>query len=283
MNEETATKAVRKPVAVLEPHRGWAPLQLGELWRHRELIGVLSGRDIRVRYKQTILGILWALIQPAVQLGLFTVIFGNLAKIPSDGMPYPIFAYAAILPWSYFSSAFARTTSSMVSASHLITKVYFPRLVVPMAATLTPLVDFGIALLILIGLMVHYSIEPSWALLGLPAFFLLAWTTAVGAGLWLGSLYVHFRDVGHTLPFISQGWMFATPIIYPASILPDWARPYLGLNPMAGVVEGFRWALFQHSAAPGPEILLSAVVALTLLVSGLFFFKRMERNFVDVI
>jgi len=244
---------------------------------------VLAVRDVLVRYKQTLFGISWALIQPTFHMVLFTIVFGRLAKMPSEGVPYALFSYAALLPWTYFSGAFSRVTSSMVSGRHLITKVYFPRLILPLAATIAPLLDFVVAFSVLVALMVYFGTVPTWGVLLLPAFLFLAWITALGAGLWFAALNVHYRDVGYTLTFVTQFWMYATPIVYPASLFPDWARPFLGINPMAGVVEGFRWALLNRGTQPGPEIFVAFTVALGLIITGSFFFRRMERKFADVV
>ncbi|MFH1132311.1 MAG: ABC transporter permease [Pseudomonadota bacterium] len=271
------------PLAVIEPECGWKGIGLRDIWAYRELLWVLVARDVLVRYKQTSFGILWAVIQPTFHMVLFTLIFGRLAKMPSEGVPYALFSYAALLPWAYFSGAFNRVTGSMVGARHLITKVYFPRLIIPLSGTLSPLVDFFVAFSVLVVLMIYFGATPLWGIVLLPAFLLLAWATALGTGLWFAAINVHYRDVGHTLPFVTQLWMYATPIVYPASLFPEWVRPYLGLNPMSGVVEGFRWALLHRGTPPGPEIAVSVAVAVVLLISGVFFFKRMERSFADVV
>ena len=238
------------PVLVIRPTSGFVPLDLHELWNYRELLYFLTWRDIKVRYKQTIMGIAWAVIQPLFMMLIFTVFFGRLAKIPSDGLPYPIFVFTALLPWQMFSRALTDASTSLVVNERLITKVYFPRLLVPASAVLASLVDFTIALVLLVGMMFYYGIVPTGAVWTLPLFILLALMTALGIGFWLSALDATYRDVRYTLPFLTQLWLFATPVVYPASMVPDNWRLLYGLNPMAGVVEGFRWALLGKGGGP---------------------------------
>jgi len=268
---------------VIEPTRGWAVLKLGEVWEYRELLYFLVWRDVKVRYKQTALGVLWVVLQPLVATVIFTVVFGNLAKIPSGNLPYPLFAFAALLPWNYFAGALTRAGTSLVNNANLITKIYFPRLIIPLAGVINGLVDFGISLIVLVALMIYYGVVPNAAVLLLPFFLLMAIGTALGVSLWLAALGVQYRDVNYLLPFLSQVWMYATPVVYPASLFPERWRPLLGLNPMAGVVEGFRWALTGSGDAPGPLLLVSVGIIVVLLVSGLVFFRNTERTFADVV
>jgi len=270
-------------VTVIEPSRGWVSLQLKELWHYRDLLFFLAWRDISVRYKQTILGAAWAIIQPFFSMVVFSLFFGRLAKIPSDGVPYPIFSYAALLPWQYFSQAMSSSSNSLVGSSNLLTKVYFPRLVIPLASVITPAIDFAIAFVVLLGMMAFYGIALTWNVLWLPAFLLLALITALGVGLWLSAMNVQYRDIRYAVPFLVQFWMFASPVTYPSSIVPAQWRALYGLNPMAGVIEGFRWALLGTETGPGPLTAVSVAAALVLLVSGAFYFRRMERTFADVV
>ena len=272
-----------KPATIIRPSRGWISLKLGELWDYRELLLFLAWRDISVRYKQTVLGAAWAIIQPFFAMIVFSLFFGRLAQIPSDGVPYPIFSYTALLPWQYFATTLAGSGDSLVASANLLSKVYFPRLVIPLASVLPPLVDFAIAFVVLIGMMLFYGIVPTWQIVWLPFFMLLALVTSLGAGLWLSAMNVQYRDIRYTIPFITQFWMFASPVVYPSSLIPEQWRPLYGLNPMAGVIEGFRWALLGTETAPGPMIIVSIFVALGLLVSGAFYFRRMEKTFADVV
>jgi lipopolysaccharide transport system permease protein len=268
---------------VIEPTRGWAVLKLREVWEYRELLYFLVWRDVKVRYKQTALGVAWVVLQPLVATLIFTVVFGNLAKIPSGDLPYPLFAFAALLPWNYFAGALTRAGTSLVSNANLITKIYFPRLIISLAGVINGLVDFGISLIVLVALMIYYGVVPNAAVLLLPFFLLMAIGTALGVSLWLAALGVQYRDVNYLLPFLAQVWMYATPVVYPASLFPERWRPLLGLNPMAGVVEGFRWALTGSGDAPGPLLLISVGIIVVLLVSGLVFFRNTERTFADVV
>jgi lipopolysaccharide transport system permease protein len=271
------------PVVRIEPSEGWVSLKLGELWKYRELLYFLIWRDVKVRYKQTLLGAAWAILQPLFTMIVFSIFFGRLAKIPSDGLPYPLFSFAALVPWTFFSHGLAHSSNSLVTNSNLVKKIYFPRLIIPVASVSAGLVDLAIALLVLLVMMGVYGVAPTANVLWLPLFLLLALATALGVGTWLAALNVKYRDVRHTVPFLVQFWLFATPIAYPSSLLPEPWRTLYGLNPMAGVVEGFRWALLGTDTAPGPIILLSSLVALVLLVSGVFYFRRVERTFADVV
>ena len=271
------------PLVRIQPLSGWVSLGLSELWKYRELLSFLIWRDIKVRYKQTVLGAAWAIIQPLFTMLIFSLFFGRLAKMPSDNLPYPVFSYTALVVWGFFSNALSHSSTSLVGSANLIKKVYFPRLAIPVAAVLSGVVDFGLAFLVLLGLMSYYGIVPTWNSVFLPLFLLLALVTALGVGLWLSAINVQYRDVHHTLPFITQFWMFATPIVYPSSLLSEPWRTLYGINPMVGVVEGFRWALLGSHTAPGPIIIVSTLAAVALLVSGAFYFRRMERTFADIV
>lgn len=270
-------------ITTIAPTRGWTSLGLSEVWRYRELLYFLTWRDIKVRYKQTVVGIAWALIQPLANLVLFTIVFGRLAKLPSDGIPYPLFSLAGLVPWTFFSTALSTASNGLVNNSSLLTKVYFPRLALPVAAVLAALLDFLIALALLFGAMIVWRIVPSLQLLWLLPCTLLAIAAAMGTGLWLAALNAKFRDVRFVLPFLMQFWMFATPIVYSSSGLQQPWRTLYGLNPMVGVVEGYRWALFESGHAPGWPFAASAVMTLVVLLSGIAFFRRMERTFADVV
>jgi lipopolysaccharide transport system permease protein len=271
------------PVITVKPSKGWISLNLHELWEYRELLYFLTWRNIKVRYKQTVLGAAWAIIQPFFTMVVFSLFFGKLAKVPSDGIPYPIFAYAALVPWMFFANGLNQSSDSLVGSADLIKKVYFPRLIVPISSVISGVIDFVLAFIVLLGMMLFYEIYPTVNSIWLPLLLLLAFVTALGVGLWLSALNVQFRDVRYTLPFLTQFWLFATPIAYPSSLLPEPWRILYGVNPMVGVVEGFRWALLGTDTAPGPIIIVSTLVALLLLVSGVFFFRRMEKTFADVI
>ncbi|MBA2311629.1 MAG: ABC transporter permease [Actinobacteria bacterium] len=271
------------PTVRIEPSRGWISLRLSELWEYRELLYFLTWRDIKVRYKQTALGASWAIIQPLLTMVVFSLFFGKLAGVPSDDVPYPIFSYTALVPWTFFASGLNLSSNSLVQNSSLVTKVYFPRLAMPIASVLSVAVDFALAFLVLVAMMIYYGIAPSWAILWLPLFFLLAFVTSLGVGFWLSALNVTYRDVRYTLPFLVQLWLFLTPVAYPSSLLEEPWRTLLGINPMAGVVESFRWALLGTDTAPGSMIAVSALVALGILASGAFYFRRMERSFADVV
>ena len=272
------------PVYVrIEPKPGWVSLHLGELWRFRELLYFMAWRDVKVRYKQTLLGAAWAVLQPLLTMLVFSLFFGRLARVPSDGIPYPAFSLAGLVPWTFFATALTQASNSLVGSANLIKKVYFPRMAVPIATVLAAVVDFCIALACMIPILLHYGAVPSWRLLYLPLFFLLAFATALAASLWLSALNVNYRDVRYAVPFLSQFWMLATPVAYPSSLLKEPWRTVFGLNPMAGVVEGFRWALLNTKTTPGPIIIVSTLVTLSLLVSGAYYFRRMEKSFADVV
>ena len=271
------------PEILIRPSRGWAAVRLGELWEYRELLYFLVWRDIKVRYKQTVLGGAWAVLQPLLTMLIFSIVFGRLAKVPSDGLPYPVFAFAALLPWQLFSRGLTESGNTLVAHQQLITKVYFPRLVLPLSGLLAGLVDFLLAFVILVGMMFYYGIAPTAAVLSLPLFLLLAMAAGLGVGIWLSALNVKYRDVRYTIPFLTQIWLFATPIAYPASMIPDGWRTLYGLNPMAGVVEGFRWALLGRVGEVQTLWVGSTSMVALLLVGGVFYFRRMERQFADVV
>lgn len=268
---------------LIRPPSGWASLGLGELWESRELLYFLTWRDVKVRYKQTALGAAWAIIQPLFMMVVFSLFFGRLGKMPSDGIPYPVFTFCALLPWQLFAHALTESSNSLVANERLITKVYFPRLVVPIAAVLGGLVDFLIAFVILLAMMFYYGIVPTRAIVTLPGFLLLAIATALGVGLWLSALNVQYRDVRYTISFLIQFWLFATPVAYASSIVPEKWRALYGVNPMAGVVEGFRWALLGKSGPPGALLGVSVAVVVVILIGGLYYFRRMEAEFADVV
>jgi lipopolysaccharide transport system permease protein len=267
----------------IRPATGWPSVGIKELWQYRELLYFLAWRDIKVRYKQTALGIGWAIIQPFFMMLVFSIFFGHLAKLPSDGIPYPLFVYCALVPWNLFAHSLTESSNSMVANERLITRIYFPRLIVPVSAVLAGLVDFAISFTVLVAMMIYYGVAPGVKALSLPLFVLLAVTTALGAGLWLSALNVRYRDVRYVLTFLTQLWLFATPVAYPSSLVPEPWRAVYGLNPMAGVVEGFRWALLGKAGSPGSLLVVSTLVAILMLVSGLFYFRRMEATFADVI
>jgi lipopolysaccharide transport system permease protein len=271
------------PVLIIEVKGNPLGQQLCDLWQYRELLYFLAWRDFKVRYKQTLLGAAWAVIQPLFTMVVFSIFFGYLGKIPSDGIPYPVFAYCALLPWSLFAHALSESSNSLVNNQGLITKVYFPRLIIPIAPLFVGLVDFGIAFVVLLGLMLYYGITPGVAILTVPLFLLLAVLSALAVGMWLSALNVEYRDVRYTIPFLTQLWLFATPVAYPSSLLPEPWRSLYGLNPMAGVVEGFRWALLGSPNSLGPLIAVSATVIVVLLLGGLWYFTRMEQTFADIV
>ncbi len=268
---------------VIRPSSGWWAVDLRELWAFRELIYFLTWRDIKVRYKQTAIGVAWAVLQPAAMMLVFTVFFGRLARMPSDGVPYPLFAYVGLLPWQLFSRTISESTNSLITDQRLITRVYFPRIIVPISATLAAVVDFLVASLLLIGLLLFYRVTPGITALWLPLLVLLMLITALGVGFWLSALNVEYRDVAYAVPFLNQFWLFITPVVYPTSVVPEAWRVLYGLNPMVGVVEGFRWALLGAGQGPSPAVAGSAAVALLLFVTGLVWFRRRERTFVDAI
>jgi lipopolysaccharide transport system permease protein len=267
----------------IEASRGWIPLRLGELWEYRELLYFLVWRDIKVRYKQTALGAIWAIIQPFTTMVVFSLFFGKLAKMPSDNVPYPIFCYAALVPWTFFANGLTQSSESLVGNANLIRKVYFPRLTIPVAAVLSGIVDFGLAFVVLLGMMLYYGIVPTANVVWLPLFLLLALVSSLGIGLWLSALNLRYRDVRYVVPFLTQIWLFVTPIAYPSTFIPARWQLVYGLNPMAGVVRGFRWALLGTTTAPGPIIFVSSLASLFILAGGVFYFRRMERTFADLV
>jgi lipopolysaccharide transport system permease protein len=267
----------------IEPSRGWVPLRLADLWEFRELVYFLTWRDIKARYRQTFFGAAWAILQPLLTMLIFSVFFGRLAKIPSDGIPYPLFAFAALVPWTFFANGLNLSANSLVVNADLLKKVYFPRLVVPIASVLGGMVDLVLAFVVLLGMMLYYGKVPTGNIVWLPLFGLLAFMTALGVGLWLSTLNVQYRDIRHVVPFLTQIWLFATPVAYPSSLLPEPWHTLYGINPMVGVVEGFRWALLGARTAPGPMIFVSSVVAVAIMISGGFYLRRMERTFADVV
>ena len=275
--------ALRLQHTRIEPTSGFVSLKLGEVWEYRELLYFLIWRDVKVRYKQTALGVGWAVIQPLMTMIVFSIFFGKLGKMASDGVPYPIFSFAALLPWTLFATGLTMGTNSLIGSSNLIKKVYFPRLIIPTATVLAGLVDFIIAFGVLLILMAFYGVVPTFNLLWLPAFLLLTVVTSLGISLWLSAINVEYRDVKYVVPFLTQIWLFATPIAYSSSLLDEPWRTLYGINPMVGVVEGFRWALLGTNTQPGSMVFVSAVAAVALLVSGAFYFRRMERVFADVV
>ncbi len=270
------------PTTVVQPRRPFWNLELGHLWEYHELLFFMVWRDVKVRYKQTALGVAWAILQPLMATLIFSIFFGRLAKMPSDGIPYPVFAYVALVPWQYFANALTESSNSLVASQNLIKKVYFPRLIIPMASVIAGIVDFCFAFLILIGMMFYYGIRPSSSIILFPVFLLLAVATALAAGLWLSALNVQFRDVRHTIPFLVQFWFFATPVVYPSSIVPEKWRIWYGLNPMAGVVSGFRYAVLGKGH-PGPMIWVSAAAVALMLIGGILYFRKMESTFADIV
>lgn len=267
----------------VEPARGWLNLDIASLWAHRELLYFLTWREVKVRYKQTALGAAWALLQPVLTMLVFTLFFGRLAKMPSEGLPYSVFAFSALVPWTFFANALTLSSNSLVNSANLITKVYFPRLAIPLAAVLAGLVDFAIAFVLLLVVAAFYKLHLTLRALWLPLLMLLAVITALGAGLWLSAVNVKYRDVRHTIPFLTQFWMFATPIVYPASLVHGIWRTFYSLNPMVEVVEGFRWALLGSGTGPGLPLLVAYIAALLLLTSGAYYFRRVERTFADLV
>jgi lipopolysaccharide transport system permease protein len=276
------TAAAKIPVIRIEPSNR---LTLGfkELWDYRELLYFLVWRDVKVRYKQTAIGAVWAILQPLLTMVIFTVVFGHFANIPSDGLPYPIFAYAGLIPWTYFAKSLNESTSSVVGSANLITKVYFPRLLLPVSATLSGLIDFGVSFVFLLGMMIWYDIVPNWGVLALPFFLILALLTALSVSLWLSVINVRYRDVGQAIPFLIQIWLFASPVAYPVSLVPEKWRLLYGLNPVTGIIEGFRWALLGNAMPDTVPIAISIVMVVALLFGGIMFFRRMEETFADVV
>jgi lipopolysaccharide transport system permease protein len=270
-------------ITVLRPSRGWVPLRLAELWASRELLYFLVWRTVKVRYKQTLLGAAWAIVQPVMTMAVFSLFFGRLARIPSEGIPYPVFALTALVPWTYFANSLTQASNSLVEQESLLTRVYFPRLLLPLAAVTAGLLDFAISFGVLAGLIVWYWHLPSAAVLALPLFILLTVVAALGAGLWLSALNVQYRDVRYVTPFLVQIWLFITPVAYPSSLVPRRWQAVYGINPMAGAIEGFRWALVGLPEPPLRLLAASTATAVVLLIGGLVYFRRMERSFADVV
>jgi len=281
--EAKSLKAASLPVIYLKPLKGWVSLGLREIAEYHELLYFFIWRDIKIRYKQTFLGASWAIIQPLFTMVVFSLFFGRLAKVPSDGIPYPLFSFAALVPWTFFANGLSLGANSVVNSSNLVTKVYFPRLVMPLATVLSGAVDFALAFAVLMGMMFYYGMVPTVNIIWLPMFFLLSLVTAVGVSLWSSALNVQFRDVRFIIPFVTQFWLFATPIAYPSSLLSGNWRTLYSVNPMVGVVEGFRWALLGTNTSPGPIVVISSMTALLILISGAFYFRHMEKNFADII
>ena len=268
----------------IQPSRGWVPLRLRELWLYRELLFFLTWRDIKVRYKQTVLGAGWAIIQPFMTMVVFSLFFGRLAQMPSDGVPYPLFSFAALVPWTLFAYGLTEASNSLVGSSNLIKKVYFPRLLIPLSSVMAGVIDFLLAFAVLLVMVIAYGTPLTWHLLWIPPLVLLTLVTSLGVGMWMSALNAEFRDIRYVIPFLTQFWLFMTPIAYPASLIENPTLQALySLNPMVGVVEGFRWALLGTSTEPGPMILVSAVAAVALLIGGMFYFRRMEKTFADVL
>ncbi len=281
--ENTRLRNKQTPIVVLKPSKGWLAIDFKELWRYRELVFFLTWRDIKVRYKQALLGVSWAILQPLLTMAIFTLIFGVLLKTPSQDIPYPLFSLTALLPWQLFATALQRSSVSLVGNANLLTKIYFPRLAIPLSSVFAALVDFGVSFVVLLGVMFYYRYWPGWNILWLVPMILLALLTALAVGLWLSALNVQYRDVQHMVPFIIQVWLYASPIVYPIEIIPEGIWRYLySLNPMVGVIQGFRWALVGGTP-PDVNALISVLVVLIILVSGLFYFRRMEKTFADIV
>ena len=274
---------VQLPVVRRQARPGWIAIDFAELWQYRELLVFYAFRDIKVRYKQTFMGASWAILQPVMTMVVFSIFFGKLAGVPSDGLPYPVFAFCGLLPWQLFAFALTHSSNSLVQNAHLLTKVYFPRLIIPFSSVIVGLVDFVIAFVVLVGIMFYYDIIPGWALITLPLFVLLAIAAALSVGLWLSALNVKYRDVQYIIPFLAQFWLFVTPVAYSSSLVPSKWQAVYAINPMVGVVEGFRWALLGKSAPPGALLIVSVAATAILLAGGLFYFARMEKTFPDII
>ena len=283
MTEPSITAQYDEEIIFIKPTKGWGSLNLRELWLYRELIYFLTWRDLKVRYKQTVLGAGWAILQPVLSMIVFSIFFGNLLNVPSEGVPYPIFSYAALLPWGVFVKALNDTGRSLVSNRAMLTKIYFPRMIIPLASVFSSLADFLIAFIVMLGLMLYYRIAPTSNIWTLPLFLLLAVITALGVGLWLSAMNVLYRDIGYMIPYITQLWFYLTPIVYSSSEVPEEWRFIYALNPMVGVVEGFRWALLGTADAPDPMIAVSATISVVIFISGMFYFRRMERTFADMV
>ena len=280
---DATSRTAAEPPLLIGPRKGWLDLDLRSIYRYRELLYFLVWRDVKVRYKQASIGTAWAILQPLMTMLIFTMVFGYFAKMPSDGLPYPIFAYTALLPWNYFAQAINLSSGSVVRNAALVNKVYFPRLITPIAATITPLVDFAVAFVILMGMMPWYGITPTWGVVTLPLFLLLALLTALAVCLFLSALNVQYRDVGYAIPFLVQFWMYASPVVYSIRSVPEKWRALYSLNPMVGVIEGFRWALLGKEHPDFAAMTVSTLAILALLFGGLVYFRRMEQTFADVI
>jgi lipopolysaccharide transport system permease protein len=274
---------VQLPLVRRQARPGWVAIDFAELWQYRELLVFYAVRDIKVRYKQTLLGSAWAILQPVMTMVVFSIFFGKLAGVPSDDLPYPVFSFCGLLPWQLFAFALTQSSNSLVQNAHVLTKVYFPRLIIPLASVIAGLVDFAIAFVVLVGIMFYYNIIPGWALITLPLFILLALAAALSVGLWLSALNVKYRDVRYTIPFLTQLWLFVTPVAYASSLVPSKWQAVYAINPMAGVVEGFRWALLGKATPPGTMLIVSVAATAMLLAGGLFYFARMEKTFPDII
>jgi len=281
--ETLAENMTRTPAVTIEPRKGLLQLGLNCIWQYRELLYFLVWRDVMTRYKQTAIGAAWVVLQPMITMVLFTLIFGTMARFPSDGVPYPLFAFAALLPWTYFAQALSKTAGSLVSSANLVSKIYFPRLLIPLAAALAPIVDLFFSFLMLLPMMAWYRVVPTWGLLTLPLFMLLAVMTVLSVGLWSAALNVRYRDMNSVIPFVIQIWLYASPVAYPVSMVPEKWRILYSLNPMVGVIEGFRWALLGKASPDFAAIMLSSAVVLVLVTAGVVYFKWMEQSFADVI
>lgn len=288
LNQQSDDEGQRGPVGdgylikIIEPSKGWGNFKIGELWAYRELLYFLVWRDIKIRYKQTVLGVAWAIVQPLFTMMVFSFFFGKLVKIPSNDLPYPIFSYVALIPWTFFANGLSQTSNSLVNNANLISKVYFPRLIIPLSAVFSGLLDFVISMIVFLGIMPFFGIWPTLAIVWLFPLVLLMIAMSLGIGLWLSALNVQYRDVRYLAPFLTQLWLFITPVIYPSSLLSESWRALYGLNPMAGVVEGFRWALLG-SSLPGSMVAVSMITAIFILVSGAYYFRQMERIFADIV
>jgi len=280
---EVESPRERVSVIRIAPSTGWVDIRFQELWEYRELLYFLVWRDIKVRYKQTVLGAAWAILQPFLTMVIFSLFFGQLAKMPSDGIPYPLFAFAALVPWTFFANGLNQSSNSLVASANLLKKVYFPRLMIPCASVFAGVIDFLFAFIVLLGMMVFFGFALTANIIWLPLLLVLALMTSLGVGLWFSALNVQFRDVRYTIPFLTQCWLFATPIAYPSSLLSEPWRTLYGINPMVGVVEGFRWALLGTDTAPGSMIVVSTFMAIILFIGGIFYFKRMEKTFADIV